>query len=36
MYRERDLAILTSVYETCGAPTFVRLIEEARSPVASC
>lgn len=29
MYRERELAIWRSVYETCGASTFVRLIEEA-------
>lgn len=29
MYRERESAIWRSVYETCGAPTFVRLIEEA-------
>ena len=29
MYREREFAIWMSVYETCGAPTFVRLIEEA-------
>jgi len=29
MYRERDLAIWRSVYETCGVTTFVRLIVEA-------
>lgn len=29
MYREREVAIWRSVYEVCGAPTFVRLIEEA-------
>lgn len=29
MYRERELALWRSVYETCGAPTFVHLIEEA-------
>lgn len=29
MYRERDLAIWCSVYETCGATAFVRLVEEA-------
>ena len=29
MYRERDLAIWRSVYETCGVPKFARLIEEA-------
>ncbi len=29
MYRERDLAIWCSVYETCGATEFVRLVEEA-------
>lgn len=29
MYRERDLAIWCSVYETCGVTEFVRLVEEA-------
>ena len=29
MYTERELAIWRSVYETCGASTFVRLIEES-------
>lgn len=29
MYRERDLAIWCSVYETCGVIEFVRLVEEA-------
>lgn len=29
MYRERDLAIWCSVYETCGVTEFVRLVGEA-------
>jgi hypothetical protein len=29
MDREHELAIWRSVYETCGAPTFVSLVEEA-------
>ncbi|MCM2460300.1 hypothetical protein HGO40_07290 [Pseudomonas sp. CG7] len=29
MYRERDLAIWYSVYETCGVTEFVRLVGEA-------
>jgi len=29
MYRERDLTIWCSVYETCGVAEFVRLVEDA-------